>query len=218
MRKHHLLPAVAIAMLVVGSAQAEQWDDAILWNETNVRAPFAAFDSDPHDIAQTPTTNLTVYARAVSCGAGNSLPALTAPDVPIVGGVGSPLIFGPSNCLGAGIINIDLNQFARQSDFLGLQTQVAAINSQLSLLLKMNAQVQKDVWIGSALAASLVNVTPQDGNSNRLGINVATVQGQSAFSVNYAHVSGPLDFNAGMSFSASNSRYATARVGIGFSW
>ena len=96
--------------------------------------------------------------------------------------------------------------------------QLAAVNSELSSLAKQSAQAQQDAWIGSALAASIVNIAPQDGKTNRFGMNMATVQGQGALSFSYTHVNGATDFNAGVAFSTKSTRYALARVGVGFSW
>ncbi len=97
-------------------------------------------------------------------------------------------------------------------------SQFAAISAEMANFDRLLSDANKHAWIGSALASSLVNVAPMEGATNRLGMNMATVQGQNAIGINYSHVAGPIDMNAGVSLSTSNTRYAEGRVGIGFSW
>lgn len=133
------------------------------------------------------------------------VPITTPCNAPNSGGIGATL-------------PLNLTEFARERDVQTLQSQSAAFQSELATLSNSFRKSLKGAWIGSALSGSLVTVNPREGDTNRLGMNVSTVQGQSAIGISYIHTEDEFDINAGLAISASSSRYSEARVGLGFSW
>lgn len=115
-------------------------------------------------------------------------------------------------------MNLQGQNTALNAQMAAVTKDLAIISNQVASLVVAQRETEKHAWIGSALASALVAVAPAEGKTNRLGINMATVQGQSAMGLNYAHVSGGWDVNAGVAISTSQSRYAEGRVGVGFSW
>jgi hypothetical protein len=221
MRKFAFLSAICLLTLSQNEAFAGPWDDVL--------------QSATQQAGQT-VNDGAIFTYGVNCSGNSSSLTPESYNNGIVP-------FSPTTCQQTSIFFVSLQQLARQGDVVALQGQMSAnfsslsalqtsftafqastasqftdVNAEISRLQQLNALTNKQIWIGSALAASLVNVSPADGKTNRIGTNIATVQGQNAISINYSHVGESVDFNAGVAFSTSNSRYATARVGIGYSW
>ena len=110
-----IVGAFALVASVSAAQAAGQWDDALQWENTNV-----SFPANPFFSYTSPATSLTIDVDGVACGAGNAVPTFTSNGVPFVGATPSGLNWGPSNCRTAGVVRIDINQFARQGDLTAL--------------------------------------------------------------------------------------------------
>lgn len=113
------------------------------------------------------------------------------------------------------IATLPLTSFANAAS---MSAQIGAINSQLAATNGQVSLVSLDGWMAAAMAASLAPTSPLEGRTNRVGLNMATMGGQSALAVGYSHIHDDFDVNAGLSFGASRSGYVAGRVGLGFSW
>lgn len=208
-----------------GSASAAQWDDALAFSDS--------LGTNPFNPTGATATDQAILSGSIHCPTGTSIPSFNLALVTSL----------PSGCFDTNPIAINLNEFARQGDLVSLAgqamanangllslqgdlnafktsttAQLNAINAQIVQMNLAVAKANKNAWIGSALASSLVNISPADGQTNRFGVNFATAQGQSAVGFNYTHVAGPLDFNAGLSLSTSQTKYSEIRLGGGISW
>lgn len=222
MRLRDLLLITSVLVFGAGRAEADQWGDAIQWNETNVRAPIAPLVlSNPAYAgyagwAQTPTTNLYVLAPSESC-VGSTGPTFAGNPQP-----GFPPIF-PANCASAGNTFIDINQFARQSVLVGLQSefaalsaQIAATNAQFAQALHAQARLD-DSGVAQALAmAGTTDLQPDEYYA--VSVNIGTFHGQTAFAGGAAaRLDDHVSVNAGVTAGANGGAIG-ARAGIRFGW
>jgi hypothetical protein len=96
-----------------------------------------------------------------------------------------------------------------------LQRSVAALNAGFSDIGARLHVLDEKQDAQSAIAATMGFAMPLDGRENRIGYNMGTIGGATAFAMTYTHVSGPLDFHAGVS---TTGRFAGGTVGLGYSW
>lgn len=99
-----------------------------------------------------------------------------------------------------------------------LDHRVAALESIPAALVDIGERIddaRQSADEGTAMAAAITAMGPASGKSNRLGINSAVFNDTTAVSMNYAHVSGSVDFNLGVAIAGDSKM---ARAGVGFSW
>jgi hypothetical protein len=184
--------SAALLLVALNQSYAGQWNDVLATSAT-----LAQHDGEPLP------TNMIASVQGLVCSNPSAVPAsfgASGPDV-------------PAGCSPNGVapVFVDLNQFGREGDVSMLQSQMQAVQQSLINVQKLSA-------IGSSLAAALVSQAPNPGDSNRLGINMAAFQNFSSIGINYSHIDGPIDINAGIAFNTSGTMYALGRVGAGFSW
>jgi hypothetical protein len=181
------------------AAQAQQWNDAVQWEDNNVRAPFY---STP------PTTNMGVYIFSGSCSPPDKFQPFTAPNIT----PGPNNVFGPTNCAYSGSMFIDLNQFARQNDVASMQAEVSQLNQAAHL-----ASIRADQGIAMSFAmAGTANLQP--GEHVALSANWGTFQGQNGGAVSMAvKLSDHVSINGGVARSFEGSSTG-GRAGVRIGW
>lgn len=97
--------------------------------------------------------------------------------------------------------NIPLSEFARSDT-------VEALRDQLHSSQKLINRV-------AALASVTDTVMPQNGDKNRVAVNVANFKDQTAVGINYVRLVGDFDVSASYARSGSED---LGKVGVGFSW
>ncbi len=193
MRIREAIAITGFALALQGAAQAGQWDDALRFDTTTIGPLFPGLP---------PATSAAIQAATANCPGGGALPTFTYQNI---------VPFTPTSCSSTGQILINIDQFARTNSVLELSSQFQALSGNVRV-------AERRAWMGSALAAAIPDVSPSPGKTNRIGANVATVEGQSAIGIAYSHISGAFDFNVGASFSTSYEHHALGRAGMGFSW
>jgi autotransporter adhesin len=178
-------------------AHAGQWDDAIQWEDVNLRQVFYPTGS--------PTTNIAIAAQGEGCG--THVFAEFA-----IGGI-------YASCDGGGALTIDINQFARQGDVLALQLQVANFTTamgQINQNLHMIAQ-RSDQGIAMSLAMAGVADLQTDEHF-AVSANWGTFRGQNsaAFGVAY-RVADHVSVSGGL-VGSLNGGSLGGRAGIRFGW
>jgi len=191
-------------------------------NTSNAYIMLSSVESYPSPLGQ--VINLTTGTVSINQFASSAYVGQLAQSISTnssnIGALQATLnsLSGTVSTQGQAISSLQTQNAGFASQFTAVNQQLASLSAQIAGLQRSVSDANKHAWIGSALASSLVSVAPLPGNTNRLGMNVATVQGQSAVGFNYSHASGRIDLNAGVSLSTSQSRYAEGRVGIGFNW
>lgn len=104
-----------------------------------------------------------------------------------------------------GIYRLNLNDFARASSLENLANN---ISNNLSAMETRHTKA-------TAMALAMDTPLPTNGLTNRVGFNVATYRGESAFSLSYARVQKNVDFSLGYARSGNED---AGRMGVGFSW
>lgn len=99
---------------------------------------------------------------------------------------------------------LNTQKFAIETIQIGLTKTLQIIDSESRRLDRVGA-----------MSAVIHGPMPQQGKTQRLGGDVATYNGETAFGLSYTRVSGPLDF--GVSYAQSGSENI-GRVGAGISW
>lgn len=213
MRTQFLSIAAAVAALNIGDAQAQRWNDALQFENTNVTGP--GFGNPHFDIETSQSTDLAVQVEGAGCGAGNSLPTFTANGIPLTVATSSNLFFGPTNCAPGGSMLINLNQFARESDLIVFQAQAAAMN-QFGQKLQADS-VRANQGVAMSLAMAGIGDL-QSGEHIAFSGNWGTFQGQNGGAVGVAYrLNEHLSVNAGFAGSLDGGAYG-GRAGFRIGW
>jgi hypothetical protein len=210
---------VALTGLASGNASAQQWNDAIQFNNNSV-VPLVG-GAVPN------ATAAAVSIQMAECPSGTPFPTFSFSNF---GGKGIPFTPGVT-CAATGTMNINIDEFARAStvtsQFQQTQAGLTALRQQtqnaLSSLQQQSqtglAAVQADASRAAALSTSLTAMMPAEGHKNRVGTEFATVGGETAFGLSYTHLSGPVDLNLGVAVGVHGpGGEALARGGFGYSW
>lgn len=225
---------ITVAAILVASAappaSAQVWNDAATWNTQNVSEPASNLSTN----ITTPTTDLAVQVQGATCS--SALPTFTGPQVPI-SSTPNGNFFGPTNCTTAGTMNINLNEFARQSEFTdlstgltGLSSDVSGLTAQLNALSsnvttmteKLNQAIRAqariaNIGVSQALAMAGTGGLQEDEHF-AVSINVASYQGESAFAGSAtARITDHLSINGGVA-SGTHGTGLGARAGLRFGW
>lgn len=211
-----IIVAVA-ATIAAEQVSAQQWDDAIQWDQQNVTAPY--FPS------AVPLSDASILVAGASCPVGEPLPTFTAPNI-------GPHPSGYSNtsCVGGGGLNINLNEFARQSDLMTTDTQLSNLTADLNQLSDSVAtelsQLNKNLRAASQHAdegtamAFAMSGTPELQENEHIAFsgNVGAFQSQTGGAVGVAYrLADHVSVNAGFARSFRGSA-SGGRVGIRFGW
>jgi hypothetical protein len=192
----------------INSAQAGQWNDAIQGaNATGY------WSQNP------PTTDIALQAYGVECPKGDALSAFN------YGAGQRPFLseWTPSTCSTSSAFSINLDQFARQSDIVALQTSLGALGAQLaseseklSQALRYEARFSRS---GVAQALAMAGTTDlQPDEHYAISMNIGLFGGRAAVASGAAmRMSDHVSINGGFTADV-NGGAVGARAGVRFGW